>query len=111
MATEGRMNSIVKLDGCLLKSNYKLLPGMRLVTPIKVLKGLNGKNGRDGKDGINGKDGAKGDIGPKGDQGKRGKAGNDGKSGRPPGHRWQDKKLQFKQPDGKWGELIDLSSK
>lgn len=83
------------------------------------LRGANGSSGSDGRNGIDGKDGAnglQGLPGPrgekgdsiKGDKGDRGLQGLKGETGAPPEHRWDGTKLSFKQPNGVWGEWIEL---
>lgn len=81
-------------------------------------KGERGRDGRDGRDGIDGKDG---------EVGKDGRDGKDAvvdykrvvretldkipkpKDGKTPKHEWDGKKLRFENPDGTWGEWVDLS--
>lgn len=62
--------------------------------------GPRGEPGPRGPEGPRGAKGDKGDTGPKGDKGDKGDA---------PAHRWLDTRLQFKKPDGKWGEAVDLA--
>ena len=99
-------------------------------------KGDAGKNGEAGQRGQKGErgasiTGAKGEAGARGEQGPRGEKGNrgpegpsiqgrDGPRGKTgptgprgpkgdmPRHRWQETSLQFEQPNGKWGSLVDL---
>ena len=49
-----------------------------------------------------------GPPGPKGDAGPQGAAGPQGDVGPPPAHRWEGTSLQFEQPNGEWGPLVDL---
>ena len=49
-----------------------------------------------------GKTGAQGAPGPRGPQGP------EGPPGPAPEHRWQGTALQFEEPDGGWGPLVDL---
>lgn len=71
-------------------------------------KGDPGIQGPEGPQGPQGEQGAKGDPGPKGDTGAAGPAGADGAQGLPPEHEWQGTQLRFKEPDGSWGQFIDL---
>ena len=71
-------------------------------------KGDPGIQGPEGPQGPQGEQGAKGDPGPKGDTGATGPAGADGAQGLPPEHEWQGTQLRFKEPDGSWGQFIDL---
>jgi len=81
-------------------------------------RGEKGERGRDGRDGVDGKDG---------EVGKDGRDGKDAvvdykrvvretldkipkpKDGKTPKHEWDGKKLRFENPDGTWGEWVDLS--
>ena len=71
-------------------------------------KGDQGIQGPEGPQGPQGEKGATGDPGPKGDTGAAGQAGADGAQGLPPEHEWQGTQLRFKEPDGSWGQFIDL---
>ena len=90
-------------------------------------KGLKGEDGKDGYtpqkgidyfDGKNGKDGASADEKkiiekiiksiPIPKDGKDGKNGLDGKNGRSPKHEYKYGQLRFENPDGTWGEWINL---
>ena len=71
-------------------------------------KGDPGIQGPEGPQGPQGEKGATGDPGPKGDTGAAGPAGADGAQGLPPEHEWQGTQLRFKEPDGSWGQFIDL---
>lgn len=71
-------------------------------------KGDPGIQGPEGPQGPQGEKGATGNPGPKGDTGDAGPAGADGAPGLPPEHEWQGTQLRFKEPDGSWGQFIDL---
>lgn len=71
-------------------------------------KGDPGIQGPEGPQGPQGKKGATGNPGPKGDTGDAGPAGADGAPGLPPEHEWQGTALRFKEPDGSWGQAVDL---
>ena len=71
-------------------------------------KGDPGIQGPEGPQGPQGEKGATGDPGPKGDTGAAGPAGADGAQGLPPEHEWQGTTLRFKEPDGSWGQAVDL---
>lgn len=71
-------------------------------------KGDPGIQGPEGPQGPQGEKGATGDPGPKGDQGEKGEKGDDGAQGLPPEHEWQGTALRFKEPDGSWGQAVDL---
>lgn len=71
-------------------------------------KGDPGIQGPEGPQGPQGEKGATGDPGPKGDTGDAGPAGADGAPGLPPEHEWQGTTLRFKEPDGSWGQAVDL---
>lgn len=71
-------------------------------------KGDRGDIGPQGPEGPQGPKGLQGDPGPKGDTGDTGPAGADGADGLPPEHEWQGTALRFKEPDGSWGQAVDL---
>lgn len=71
-------------------------------------KGDTGATGPQGPQGPQGEPGPQGDPGPKGDRGSTGPAGADGAPGLPPEHEWQGTALRFKEPDGSWGQSVDL---
>lgn len=71
-------------------------------------KGDPGIQGPEGPQGPQGEKGATGDPGPKGDQGEKGEKGDDGAQGLPPEHEWQGTALRFKEPDGSWGQAVNL---
>jgi len=52
--------------------------------------------------------GPAGPVGPSGPVGPQGERGEDGDDGLPPEHRWVGTALQFKNPDGTWGRLVEL---
>ncbi len=45
---------------------------------------------------------------PKGDKGDAGTNGSNGANGLPPEHTWEGTSLRFENPDGSWGEYVDL---
>ena len=71
-------------------------------------KGDTGATGPQGPEGPQGPQGPQGDPGPQGDTGATGPAGADGADGLPPEHEWQGTTLRFKEPDGSWGQAVDL---
>ena len=71
-------------------------------------KGDPGIQGPEGPQGPQGEKGATGNPGPKGDTGDAGPAGANGAPGLPPEHEWQGTQLRFKEPDGSWGQAVDL---
>ena len=79
-----------------------------LPIPLSKLRGADGQQGRDGRDGIQGPKGESGlqglpgAVGPKGDKGDCGPA---------PAHRWSGESLQFQNPDGSWGKLVNLQGR
>ncbi|QTA86159.1 Collagen triple helix repeat-containing protein [Desulfonema magnum] len=82
--------------------------------------GPQGEKGDKGDPGVAGPQGPKGDIGlqgvqgPKGDKGDPGIAGATGpqgpkgETGSPSAHEWADTSLKFENPDGTWGDLVNL---
>lgn len=48
------------------------------------------------------------EAGAKGDKGDQGEKGDKGDTGPAPKHEWKKSKLRFSNPDGTWGELVDL---
>lgn len=92
--------------------------------------GINGQDGKDGINGVNGIDGKDGRDGVDGTNGFNGRDGQDGQDGLSayeiavqegfdgneeqwlqsliPAHRWQGTSLQFQNPDGTWGKLVNL---
>jgi hypothetical protein len=73
------------------------------------VEGPAGPVGPRGRKGQVGKPGPRGPIGPQGPIGMPGPEGPQGIPGPPPEHRWRGNALQFKNPDGTWGQLIDLT--
>lgn len=71
-------------------------------------KGNPGIQGAEGPQGPQGEPGPKGDTGARGATGATGPAGADGADGLPPEHEWQGTALRFKEPDGSWGQAVDL---
>ena len=71
-------------------------------------KGDTGATGPQGPQGPQGEPGPKGDTGARGATGATGPAGADGADGLPPEHEWQGTALRFKEPDGSWGQAVDL---
>ena len=90
------------------------------------LRGKPGINGEDGAVGAIGPVGPKGDRGEKGERGEQGIQGERGKQGIPgipgstglngqageqgavPEHRWKGESIQFQNPDGTWGKLVNV---
>lgn len=76
--------------------------------------GIQGPSGADGADGAQGPVGPEGPPGPQGEpgptgpQGEPGEPGAAGEPGLPPEHKWEGTALAFMQPDGEWGQLVDL---
>jgi hypothetical protein len=52
--------------------------------------------------------GPKGDQGPQGEQGPKGEQGPQGPKGDKPAHEWQGTSLRFENPDGSWGQFVNL---
>lgn len=82
-------------------------------------QGEPGRDGKDGKDGVDGQDGKRGRpgadgkdgktiIGPQGPKGDRGEPGPKGEKGDAPAHEWSGTKLRFENPDGSWGDFVEL---
>lgn len=57
---------------------------------------------------LKGAQGIQGIPGAQGAQGERGDRGDTGFPGKPPAHKWTGTALQFQNPDGTWGDLVDL---
>jgi hypothetical protein len=92
-------------------------PGENGVTPKKGVDYDDGKDGytpvkgkdyRDGKDGITPKKGVDYKDGKDGVTPVKGQDYFDGKNAKPPAHRWSGTCLSFQNPDGTWGEEVDL---
>lgn len=67
---------------------------------------LKGEQGEKGPQGIQGVKGNKGDLGTQGKQGLPGPKGDK------PNHRWVSKtQIQFENPDGTWGDIVDINPK
>lgn len=71
-------------------------------------KGERGEQGERGERGEKGQQGSKGVKGDKGEQGEKGKDGKDGKNGKPPKHQYNHGRIRFENPDGTWGEWIEI---
>lgn len=69
---------------------------------IQGIQGIQGLQGRDGLNGLNGLDGIDGQ------DGKDGKDGEKGEKGDKPKHEWNGTSLRFENPDGSWGQFINL---
>ncbi len=74
----------------------------------KGAPGIRGERGERGPQGPRGPEGPRGPAGPKGTKGDRGEKGDTGEQGLPPAHEWKGTKLRFRDPDGRWGALVDL---
>ncbi len=75
------------------------------------IRGAAGERGPRGPEGPRGPVGPVGPRGPKGDKGDRGDKGDQGdrgEQGLPPAHEWKGTKLRFRDPNGRWGALVDL---
>lgn len=100
-----------------LLSRLKTLQGIKILRGEKGDKGDRGERGETGPEGPRGEQGErgftgeKGDAGPQGDQGEAGPVGKDGEIGEKgdkPKHEYQNGMLRFENPDGAWGEWINL---
>lgn len=82
-------------------------------TPIKGIHYRDGKDGVNGITPVKGKDYCDGKDGDPGMNGEDGEPGKNGKNavGLAPAHRWLGTKLQFQNPNGSWGELVDLAGR
>lgn len=74
----------------------------------KGAPGIRGERGGRGPQGPRGPEGPRGPAGPKGTKGDPGEKGDTGEQGLPPAHEWKGTKLRFRDPDGRWGALVDL---
>ena len=96
-------------DEFLSKLNtIQLTPGDKGDKGERGATGTRGQKGQDGKDGytpIKDKDYFDGVDGEKGEKGERGDKGETGKT---PKHEWKKTKLRFENPDGTWGEFVNL---
>lgn len=70
--------------------------------------GQPGEKGDKGEQGEQGPQGEKGDQGDQGEKGDPGEKGDKGDKGDKPQHQWVGTQLQFENPDGSWGNLVDL---
>jgi hypothetical protein len=82
---------------------------------LEAFRGLPGRDGLDGKDGADGLSAYQiavqnGFVGSESAwlASLQGEDGQDGADGLPPEHRWVGTALQFKNPDGTWGRLVEL---
>jgi PKD repeat protein len=64
--------------------------------------------GPPGPQGIPGPKGDKGEKGDRGARGSKGDQGEDGQMGPMPDHQWDGTRLRFEEPDGRWGQFVDL---
>ncbi|MEW6198612.1 MAG: hypothetical protein AB1601_08130 [Planctomycetota bacterium] len=71
-------------------------------------KGDPGEKGDKGEQGEQGLQGEKGEQGLQGEKGDPGEKGDKGDKGDKPQHQWVGTQLQFENPDGSWGNLVDL---
>jgi hypothetical protein len=103
---EGKLRVPAALAEMLLENGeYELIVSSEVKAALDEMRGpqgdpgLPGPQGPQGERGQNGLIGLPGPQGPQGPQGERGPA---------PEHRWTETRLQFRQPDGKWGSAVDL---
>lgn len=105
------------VGGKLLKITLPGKPGENGVTPKKGVDYKDGEDGytpvkgkdyRDGKDGITPKKGIDYKDGKDGVTPVKEQDYTDGKDAKPLAHRWNDTCLSFQNPDGTWGEEVDL---
>ena len=82
--------------------------GERGLRGYKGAQGNDGPRGEQGPQGPLGPQGQKGDKGDQGEPGPQGEKGDQGDIGPMPRHKWIGTKLQFENPDGTWGRLVDL---
>lgn len=69
---------------------------------------MRGEPGERGAPGLDGREGPQGPRGARGEQGPAGPAGPQGPKGDKPAHEWKGTALRFENPDGTWGEAVDL---
>jgi hypothetical protein len=69
---------------------------------LQTLRGPSGERGAQGEQGIEGKQGPQGPRGPEGPRGPTGPV------GPRPDHEWKGTELRFENPDGSWGDYVDL---
>lgn len=98
----------ISLSGRWLLAGAKGADGTNGADGAKGEKGEQGIQGPAGIQGPQGEKGEKGDKGDTGEQGIQGPQGIQGATGSTPAHRWNGTKLQFDNPDGTPGELVDL---
>ncbi|KKL60630.1 hypothetical protein LCGC14_2203420, partial [marine sediment metagenome] len=112
--------STLHIDGKLQKITLPGEPGENGVTPKKGVDYFDGEDGytpvkgkdyRDGKDGVTPKKDVDYKDGKDGVTPVKGQHYFDGKDAKPPDHRWNGTCLSFQNPDGTWGEEIDLKGK
>lgn len=105
------------IDGKLQKITLPGLPGENGVTPKKGVDYFDGKPGytpvkgkdyRDGKDGITPEKDVDYRDGEDGKTPEKDVDYFDGKPGETPAHRWNGTCLSFQNPDGTWGDEVDL---
>ena len=68
-------------------------------------RGEQGEQGEQGIQGVEGIEGPEGDIGLQGVEGVQGEI---GEKGLAPKHEWKGTLLRFEEPDGEWGDFVDL---
>ncbi len=105
------------VGGKLQKITLPGKPGENGVTPKKGIDYKDGEDGyipvkgkdyRDGKDGITPKKDVDYKDGEDGYTPQKDVDYRDGKDAKPPAHRWSGTCLSFQNPDGSWGEEVDL---
>lgn len=104
-------DSINKIQSIKGEKGDKGEPGERGKDGIDGSNGIDGKDGLEGHSGPSGKDGIDGRDGKDGENGLNGKDGVDGldgKDGFTPKHKWKKTYLSFQNPDGTWGEEVNL---
>lgn len=84
--------------------SFRDAEGNVLAEPVN----LKGERGAPGEKGDPGEKGEKGDPGQDGMDGANGADGMDGAPGQMPGHQWEGTALQFQNPDGTWGNSVEL---
>jgi hypothetical protein len=108
------------IKGKLQKITLPGEPGENGVTPKKGVDYHDGEDGktpvkgkdyRDGKDGITPKKGVDYKDGEDGYTPQKDVDYRDGKDAKPSAHRWNGTCLSFQNPDGTWGESVDLKGK
>lgn len=89
--------------------NPEFLRGMQGLPGLDAKAGLNGRDGLDGLPGTLGERGEKGDAGLQGIPGTS-ITGQQGESGAIPEHQVRNGEIRFKNPDGTWGEWVNIGS-